>query len=293
MDRSIVKIWNNGKFLGVGLLVSLEYVLRCYHVVSYGTTEDFDISFPLIAEPGNDFKFNAKIFKEDRNPKVDSALLKLMKCEHNLDISPARFSTNEKLSDRAFQAYGYPKNIDGGTTADGIIGYRQEYGWIEIKGVNNYGYFVEPGFSGTGVYNKANDIFYGIINTSAEDANIRLGCFVPIRKIMNVFVELQAVLTFADENTDIFSKIDDDIEAAFNELDERFLETSRDYKILRAKFDKLQGAARYSIKNELIAFVKVNEAKTGVEGPKTIDYCDLLFDLDFEDATNATITKIS
>jgi hypothetical protein len=287
MDRSIVKIWNDGKFLGVGLLVSSEYVLTCYHVVSYGTSKDFDIYFPLIGEPDNEFKFNAEIFKVDERPKIDSAILKLKKCAHNLDVLPARFSTNEKLSDRAFQAFGYPKNINGGTTAEGIIGHRQEYGWIEIKGVNDYGYFIEPGFSGTGVYNKANDVFYGIINTSAEDTNIRLGCFVPIRKIMNVFVELESALTLVDENKDIWSKIDDDIAAAFDELDERFLETSRDYKLLRAKFDRLQGLARYSIKNELIAFLDENNAKTGVDsGPLAVDYGDLLFDLDFEHATN-------
>lgn len=199
LEKAIVRICTpNKKYVGVGVFISDKHVLTCGHVVADSlrllrTTQDqpaepIFLDFPFVS-PGT-FLSSKVVFW--RSVLQDQSILPEMgediACLELYDLPPSSASPiplcqsvqASELAGHQFEVFGIPAGNPQGSWADGIVSKRLANGWIQIGDKEQGGFQIEPGFSGSPVWDKQLKAVIGI--TVAADPNrpqAKVGFMIP------------------------------------------------------------------------------------------------------------------
>ena len=197
-----------GKVVGAGFLVSNKHILTCAHVVNAAVgrrrlddpnepDQEIHLDFPLVASgkilrgrlvqwiPVQPSSF---ILPETG---ADIALLEL---ESTLPegTQPVRLIKAENLWKHPFRVFGFPEGQAVGVWTDGIISDPQANGRVQIEVVRGTTYPIEPGFSGSPVWDEQLDGVAGM--TVAIDPlrpAVRAAFMTPTTQLINTCPELE------------------------------------------------------------------------------------------------------
>ncbi|MBD1919893.1 trypsin-like peptidase domain-containing protein [Microcoleus sp. FACHB-831] len=201
LESSVVRIYSNKKpdtVVGAGFLVADKYILTCAHVVGYALgidaktlekpTVEICLDFPRL-ERGNKLTARVDFWQPVNSSELqeDIAGLELLSPLPD-DVKPVRLLTQEDLSGHNFEAFGFPDKQPNGVWAYGIIRPKTAKGWLQIEGKTQTGYRLEPGFSGTPVWDSD---LAGVAGMAvAEDPNrkeAKVAFIIPSEMLINAW----------------------------------------------------------------------------------------------------------
>lgn len=204
LESSVVRIYSNkGIIIGAGFLVSQKHIVTCAHVVApaLGIKPDTSeiprgevyLDFPRISPRE---KLTARVvFWRPVNQlefEEDIAGLELISPLPE-DAKPVRLLTQEDFSGHSFEAFGFPDRQPNGVWSYGIIRAKTAKDWLQIEGNTQTGYRLEPGFSGTPVWDKK---LAGVAGMAvAEDPHrkeAKVAFIIPSDLLIKAWPELKA-----------------------------------------------------------------------------------------------------
>lgn len=180
--------------VGVGFLAAPDIVLTCEHVVraalglpegtpvEAGTAVNLD--FPFLKSG----LLSARVFKADA--EKDIAALRL-EADPPLDARPAPLVTPLETRNHRCHAFGFPEGHPKGTWVEGKLrGPRAEDGWFQIDAVPDSAYFVEPGFSGTPLWDDEVHGVVGMVAEKEQSVKIRSAACIPTDQLREFWPQL-------------------------------------------------------------------------------------------------------
>jgi V8-like Glu-specific endopeptidase len=196
--------------VGAGFLLSGQYILTCAHVVAQAleipeTSEnpgepEIEVDFPLV-EPVKKQKTKLSFWLPAQslsgNPPEkgeDIAILELLPLENQppeenrplreVEFAPLSIKGEQALWEHPFRVFGFPQGHANGVWAKGELSGEQASGWIQMGAVTVPGYQIEPGFSGTPVWDKELGAVVGMI-TAAERKRqeVKAAFMIPTEKL--------------------------------------------------------------------------------------------------------------
>ncbi|MEM1167994.1 MAG: trypsin-like peptidase domain-containing protein, partial [Cyanobacteria bacterium P01_H01_bin.35] len=201
-ERSIVRIYSqSNQVKGAGFLVSENQVLTCAHVVALALgidgrtaempTTEVKLDFPQVA-PG-EFLTAKVIFWLPVNPQValeDIAVLELTTIPNN--ISPVRLMTSEQYWGHNFRAFGFPMDKEYGVWANGVLRSGTANGWVQLEDIDNTGYALQEGFSGTPVWDESLEGVVGMaVAADKQRPDAKAAFIIPTKILMKAWPQLQ------------------------------------------------------------------------------------------------------
>jgi len=201
LESSIVRIrTHDNVVVGAGFLVTEKRVLTCAHVVAQALNIPQDTSeipsneifldFPLVAANRN---LTAKVVKwlpVQPDGSGDIACLELLG-KPPKEAHPVLLITEDKLWGHPFRAFGFPAGYDNGVWTSGVLRAKQADGWIQIEDVKQTGYFIEPGFSGTAIWDEEVNGVVGMTAVAERRPEVRAAFAIPISLILDLLPELE------------------------------------------------------------------------------------------------------
>jgi hypothetical protein len=189
----------NGVVVGAGFLVGEKHILTCAHVVAeaLGVAQDqvdqpeesVQLDFPLLA-PGNNLRAQVVVWQPPRpDGRGDIAGLEL-DTPPPPEASPAPLVAAENLWRHSFRALGFPQGNEDGTWASGTLLDRQAAGWVQIEDVKETGYRVQPGFSGTPVWDDELEGVVGMVVAAEARAEIKAAFTIPTDVLLASWPEM-------------------------------------------------------------------------------------------------------
>src|SRR5258708_22964399 len=169
LSACIARIFGRAnEIVGAGWLCGPGQLVSCAHVIARaigippdsatppGDAEVF-ADFPLI-EPGRRLRAQIEYWLPigmggPGAPIDDLAGLKLLDAPHASCNPPPIASAQDCWGD-TFRAFGYPLGSDSGAWASGVVRDRLANGCHQIEDIKQEGYRIEPGFSGSPVWNE-------------------------------------------------------------------------------------------------------------------------------------------
>jgi hypothetical protein len=202
---AIARIYNkHGKVVGAGFLVTQYHFLTCAHVVTAALgiatntqdppTEIIEVDFPLIA-PGQ--KVKAKVvFWQPVNPGQSKEDIAGLQIEETLPtgVSPVHLVTTSDYWQHKFRIFGFPQGHDTGVWADGELRDVQATRWIQIEAIKVPGYQIEPGFSGSPIWDES---LQGVVGMAVAAEKKREGVKAAFMMPTTVLVETWSFLNQA------------------------------------------------------------------------------------------------
>jgi hypothetical protein len=184
----------DGRTVGAGFLIAEGQVLTCAHVVAaaLGLTEntletlqaEVHLDFALVA-PGHILTACVTHWQ----PESDVAGLQLDD-DPPAGARPMRLVTAQDLWTHAFRAFGFPTGYDDGVWASGVLRGRTAAGWVQIEDVKEPGYWVQPGFSGTAVWDEQLNGVVGMAVAADTDRGIKAAFMVPVSLLIEAWPQL-------------------------------------------------------------------------------------------------------
>ncbi|NEO98768.1 MAG: trypsin-like peptidase domain-containing protein, partial [Symploca sp. SIO2E9] len=163
---SILRLFCQERVVGIAFLVSEQYALTCAHVVAEAllispTTQscpdgEIKVDFPLLNSTN---KFSARVVcwhpqsdLDSEEAREDIAVLKLEQLPDSAQST--RLLLSESISNNPFKVFGCPKGVSFGVWATGVLSEQNAKQWIQLQDTRVTGYAIEPGFSGSPVWNE-------------------------------------------------------------------------------------------------------------------------------------------
>jgi len=201
----VVKLlWlDSDEHAGMGILVGPRLVLTCAHVVNSALNlellsqeqpaETIRLAFPLVEGPE---RIGASVVKwappqESPAPASDVALLLL---EHEApanaglaviaDIPPERFVPNP------LSIYGAPAGKSIGSHVDARLNGQASAAWMEFEGDNPNVTFIQPGFSGAGVWDTVNQAVIGMVVSTHPSNAVLTAYMIPAADLLRAVPDL-------------------------------------------------------------------------------------------------------
>lgn len=221
LEAAVARIRSaSGAVVGCGFLVDPMHVVTCAHVVSDALghpdvevlgSATIDVEFPLLAtSPGA----RASVVRWDpatADDRGDVAVLRLLDAPP-VGLVPARLLGADDLWGHTFRAYGFPRRHDHGVWAAGVLRGRQAAGWIQMEG--GPGYAVEPGFSGSAVWDDELAGVVGMTVAADSAADTRASYLIPTAALVSTWPDLAArtlppcpyrgLHAFREQDADVF-----------------------------------------------------------------------------------------
>ncbi len=194
LDGAVARIHSSdGNVVGAGFLVGDRQVLTCAHVVARALnlpkdttdapSDEIQLSFPLI---DGDETYPARIVRWD--PALDIAGLELE--AHVAATHPVDLLETSSLWRHSFGAFGFPAGYDDGVWTEGVLRGRTGAQWIQLDGLQHLGYWVEPGFSGTAIWDLEHDGAVGMAVAAEQNLDIRSARMIPAATLLAAWPEL-------------------------------------------------------------------------------------------------------
>lgn len=203
LKSAIARIYNkNSKVIGAGFLVSQYHLLTCAHVVTAAlgiptntqTSPDatIELDFPLIA-PGK--KVTAKvIFWQPVNPGQSKEDIAGLQIDETLpvEISPVKLITSSNYWQHKFRIFGFPQGHDAGVWADGELRDIQGTGLVQVEAIKVPGYQIEPGFSGSPVWDESlNGVVGMAVSAEKKREGVKAAFMIPTTVLVAAWSFLQ------------------------------------------------------------------------------------------------------
>lgn len=193
LERSTVRILHqpSQKVIGSGFLITKRHVLTCAHVVLEATNTEnahlintiVQLQFPFLIPLTT---YSAKVifvssFTEGGNGD-DLAVLELPQ-QLPPEALPARLIDIEKGYQQEFKAYGFPDGYPNGLWVSGLLRGRVSTSRVQMEDIKQTGYFIEPGFSGTAIWNEEHGGVLGMAVSADVDRAVRVAFMIPTVRI--------------------------------------------------------------------------------------------------------------
>ncbi len=206
LERSIVRILSGSSrgVVGSGFLISKRHILTCAHVVRAALASQaqqgllgaaISLQFPFLSSS----TYMGKVIQESSPTYEGGEDLAVLEIEQDLpkDAYPARLIDIEKGYHQEFKAYGFPQAYSNGVWTSGLLRGKVATGRVQIEDIRQTGYFIEPGFSGTAVWNEAFGGVLGMVVSADKERSSRVAFMIPsirIRAILGATIpEFQSV----------------------------------------------------------------------------------------------------
>ena len=204
LESSIVRICSaNGVVVGAGFLVGERQVLTCAHVVAgaLGLADDAPekprapvyLDFPRTA-PRKLVTARLVLWRPPRADGGDDiAGLELIgDPPHGAQAAP--LAQVEDLWEHSFRAFGFPRGQDSGVWATGRLLGRQVTNWVQIEDVKETGFSVEPGFSGTPVWDSQVEAVVGMVVAAERRMNLKTAFAIPVDVLASSWPLLESLI---------------------------------------------------------------------------------------------------
>ncbi|WP_293113830.1 trypsin-like peptidase domain-containing protein [Moorena sp. SIO4G3] len=210
---SIIRLFNQDQVVGIGFLVSEHYALTCAHVVAealsiYSTTQsrpkgEISVDFPLLNGTN---KFSARVIcwhpespLEDSEEAIeDIAVLKL-------DQLPAsahqtRLILSENIANNRFKVFGCPRKVPFGVWATGVLSEQNAKQWFQLEDTKVTGYGIEPGFSGSPVWDeKLQGVVGMVVAADRKRETTKVAFMIPTKILVKAWVDLESIVIRTQE----------------------------------------------------------------------------------------------
>ena len=174
---------------GSGLYICDNLILSCYHVISDTLDEnlhqekDIWIDFPMILPEEHHLPFKMKIIAYDESE--DIALLQpIENIELPKNARPTKLVSYSYLNRHNFIAWGFNYVHPEGIQSEGVILGSNAKGWYQTERINQVGYAIVPGFSGTPIWDNDIKGIVGIAIANDRDPSVKIGFILPTMLIL-------------------------------------------------------------------------------------------------------------
>ncbi|NBD36638.1 MAG: hypothetical protein GVY30_11655, partial [Chloroflexi bacterium] len=196
LNAAIVRILTaNHQIVGAGFFVGERAVLTCAHVVTQALRipretptspqTELNLDFPLLA---SDARLAARI--TCWHPTADIAGLEL-RGDPPTGSAPVHLVIADEVWGHAFRAYGLPARHDEGVWTSGVLRERISGGWVQIEDVKEPGYGVQPGFSGTPVWDEQLEGVVGMAVAADTDRATKAAFMIPAQALIETWPALE------------------------------------------------------------------------------------------------------
>jgi ActR/RegA family two-component response regulator len=197
-DASIARLRTaQGRTVGTGFLVSDGQVLTCAHVVaevlglpcddSNKPEGNVPVDFPLVAP---DQMVPARVCYW--LPSADIAGLELTGPPLP-GSKPAHLITATDMWGHSFRALGFPVDHERGVWASGVLRGRVANDWLQIVDTVEPGYRVEPGFSGSPVWDELLQGVVGMVVAADIQERTKAAFLIPTDVLLRNWPDLALV----------------------------------------------------------------------------------------------------
>ncbi|WP_293061603.1 MULTISPECIES: trypsin-like peptidase domain-containing protein [unclassified Moorena] len=202
---SIIRLFYQDQVVGIGFLVSEHYALTCAHVVAdvlliprrtkSCPEGEINVDFPLLNSKD---KFSARVVcwhpvspLEDSEEAIeDIAVLKL----DNLPASAnaTRLLLSENLANNRFKVFGCPQNVSFGVWVTGVLSEQNAKQWIQLETLTGYG--IEPGFSGSPVWDEELQGVVGMVVAADRKREAKVAFMISTQILLKAWVYLESIV---------------------------------------------------------------------------------------------------
>lgn len=193
LEYSVVRVFfrNSNDVAGAGFLISKKHIITCAHVViaslggdrgSSSPPSQVRIQFPFLS---GSTQLETKVVlwsPPSTENNDDIAVLELLQ-DIPHEALPARLIELEKGWSQDFKAYGFPDGYPNGIWATGFLRGKVANGRIQIDDLRQTGYFIEPGFSGTAIWNESLGGVVGMVVSADADRSTRTAFMIPTQRL--------------------------------------------------------------------------------------------------------------
>jgi S1-C subfamily serine protease len=191
-EAAMVRIWKSGqqKPTGAGVLAINNHIVTCEHVVRKALALSSNVNEAPLTPVEFDFPFlmhqsrcSGRVIYWDT--QGDLAVLEALATlpENSHPVQLAENIAEYLFQDQTVWSYGFPDGYDQGVWAEGKLIGGLAGGSIQIDGIRQSGYFIQPGFSGSPVWNHKDERrtaeVLGIVRASDKDREVRSGFMIP------------------------------------------------------------------------------------------------------------------
>jgi WD40 repeat protein len=192
----------NGPVVGGGVLVTDRHVITCAHVVSDSSVSPqfsvyIEFQYTASTNPIPAQVISGGWFPGSTLSTADIAVLRLESPPPDGCRPPPLRRSTIGVTDHRFRTYGYPKGHDtGGVPARGNIVGPAESEWLQLQADSTLGYALEPGFSGSAVWDDDIHAVIGIVVTRdkirGRAGDPRTGYAIPVEVLARYWPPLEA-----------------------------------------------------------------------------------------------------
>jgi hypothetical protein len=204
LEASLVRLHTaDGRVVGAGFLVGERHILTCAHVVAgaLGLADDtpekpqvpVSLDVPRVA-PEQLLTARVVLWRPQLPDGGDDiAGLELMDDPpHGAQVAP--LAQVEDLWEHSFRAFGFPRGQDNGVWATGRLLGRQVTNWVQIEDVKETGFAVEPGFSGTPVWDPQVEAVVGMVVAAERRMNLKTAFAIPVDVLVRSWPLLESLI---------------------------------------------------------------------------------------------------
>ncbi|NMO49952.1 serine protease [Actinoplanes sp. TBRC 11911] len=202
LEAAVVRLWRHDSPVGAGALVGPRHVLTAAHVVASavgaapsGAAPDdlVEVDFPLLT-PGHRQRARVVAWQPLRDDRTgDVAGLEL------LDDPPPRarplvLATGHGPAGNQLLMIGFPHRLELGSWVYGRPGGPVATGWVEIHSEPGRESTLEPGFSGTPVWDPDAHAAVGMVVQQVTGAPPKMGYMLPADRLLAGWPELAGLI---------------------------------------------------------------------------------------------------
>jgi tetratricopeptide (TPR) repeat protein len=203
LEASIVRIFaDDGAIVGAGFLAAENIVLTCAHVIAgalkLATDEEtptqttlIHLDFPLVAA-GCMLKAQVTFWQPPKSGGGGDIAVLHLKSAPPPGAQPSPLLIVEDLWGHTFRAFGFPFGYDNGVWASGMLSGRQATNWVQIEPLKDPGYRVQPGFSGSPVWDEQLDGVVGMVVESDRQAHTGAAFIILADTLVTAWPELKS-----------------------------------------------------------------------------------------------------
>ena len=293
-ELNIARIENSqGRICGAGFVISDRYVMTCAHVVCYALSIDVktleppsgEIYFKLPLIDDNE-EYRAKVVNrawyavESNQELEDIAVLEVIE-EYRAKLSAIRseeriasFQDSKELGNR-FRAFGFPTGAEHtGSWARGDIVGKAVGCLVQVQGNSNDGQRIEPGFSGTAIWNKNLDAIIGMaVRQKPRDPRSKIGFMIPSEYLVKAWPPLEEIYIESTQHINEIKKIIEEYNDCFERdfhssysiiLGNAISNKEKKYSIFQKLKDLLQHpkANKFSKLEQLVGYLFLQEERS-------------------------------
>ncbi len=225
LEASLVRIFTtDGYVVGAGFLVGERHLLTCAHVVAGALSLADDtpekpqapvlLDIPRVA-PGQLLSARVILWRPPRADGGDDIAGLELESNPPDGAQVAPLAQVEDLWEHSFRAFGFPSGQDSGVWATGRLLGRQLTNWVQIEDTKETGFAVEPGFSGTPVWDPQVDAVVGMVVAAEKRTNLKTAFAIPVDVLARSWPLLESLIhpfvfiCYARDDSELVTRLKD------------------------------------------------------------------------------------